>query len=198
MAYMNMILIGTLKDNIKYDILSRSCFQFTYFLLFLLDEAQEWISEFTIFRHFPFIRANDHETAAKLLCLVQIRHREDVSTVAANLRAIFTPVGGRNVGISSCIPNSYCLTNVSLQPSTQIKFLPRSYLPLAYGLSLPSTIHMLYFILFMPSNIANTIVISLILMFLLTLVDFLRTVLYRSTFCTYETLLLVPGFRPIL
>ena len=28
---------------------------------------------------------------------------------------------------------------------------------------------------------------------LLTLVDFLRTVLYCSTFCTYETLLLVPG-----
>ena len=107
MAYMNMILIGTLKDNIKYDILSRSCFQFTYFLLFLLDEAQEWISEFTIFRHFPFIRANDHETAAKLLCLVQIRHREDVSTVAANFQVIFGPSGGKNGGITSWVQNFF-------------------------------------------------------------------------------------------
>ena len=43
MAYMNMILIGTLKDNMNFDILIRSCFQFTYFLLFLLDEAPERI-----------------------------------------------------------------------------------------------------------------------------------------------------------
>ena len=91
MAYMNMILTGTLKDNIKCDILSRNRFQFTYFLLFLLDEAQEWILEFTIFRLFPFKRANDHEPAAKLLCRVQIGLREDGSTVAANFEAIFGP-----------------------------------------------------------------------------------------------------------
>ena len=103
MAYMNMILIGTLKDNIKYDILSRNRFLIHYFVLFWQNEAQEWILEFTIFWLFPFIRANDHKTAAKLLCLVQIRHWEDVCTVAANLQAIFTPVGGRNVVISSCI-----------------------------------------------------------------------------------------------
>ena len=114
--------------------------------------------------------------------------------VAVNFQAVFDPVGRRNVVISSCIQNSYCLTNLSLQLYTKNQILPRSYLPLAYGLSLPSTIHMLYFILFMPRKIANTIVISLILMFLLTLVDFLRTVLYCSTFCTYETLFLVRDF----
>ena len=43
MACMNMILIGTLKDNMNFDVLTRSCFQFTYFLLFLLHEALEWI-----------------------------------------------------------------------------------------------------------------------------------------------------------
>ena len=41
MACMNMILIGTLKDNMNFDVLTRSRFQFTYFLLFLLDEAPE-------------------------------------------------------------------------------------------------------------------------------------------------------------
>jgi len=49
MAYMNMILTGTLKDNIKYDILSRNRFLIHYFVLFLLHEAQKWILEFTIF-----------------------------------------------------------------------------------------------------------------------------------------------------
>ena len=34
MAYMNMILIGTLKDNIKYDILLRNRFLIHYFVLF--------------------------------------------------------------------------------------------------------------------------------------------------------------------
>ena len=43
MACMNMILIGTLKDNMNFDIQSRNRFQFTYFLLFLLDEAPEQI-----------------------------------------------------------------------------------------------------------------------------------------------------------
>ena len=41
MVCTNMILIGTLKDNMNFDVLTRSCFQFTYFLLFLLDEAPE-------------------------------------------------------------------------------------------------------------------------------------------------------------
>ena len=42
MVCTNMILIGTLKDNMNFDVLTRSRFQFTYFLLFLLDEAPEW------------------------------------------------------------------------------------------------------------------------------------------------------------
>ena len=48
MAYMNMILIGTLKDNIKYDILSRNRFLIHYFVLFLLHQALDWILEFKI------------------------------------------------------------------------------------------------------------------------------------------------------
>ena len=41
MVCTNMILIGTLKDNMNFDVLTRRRFQFTYFLLFLLDEAPE-------------------------------------------------------------------------------------------------------------------------------------------------------------
>ena len=41
MVCTNMILIGTLKDNMNFDVLTRSRFQFTYFLPFLLDEAPE-------------------------------------------------------------------------------------------------------------------------------------------------------------
>ena len=41
MVCTNMIVIGTLKDNMNFDVLTRSRFQFTYFLLFLLDEAPE-------------------------------------------------------------------------------------------------------------------------------------------------------------
>ena len=39
MVCTNMILIGTLKDNMNFDVLTRSRFQFTYFLLFLQHEA---------------------------------------------------------------------------------------------------------------------------------------------------------------
>ena len=150
--------------------------------------------KFTIFWLFPFMRDNDNETTPKLLCRVQIGRREDESTVAATFEAIICPVAGRIVGISSCIQNSYCLTNVSLQPSICMHILPRWYLPLAYGLSLPPTIHMLCFILFMPSNVANAIVISLISLFFVTWVDFVRTNLYCSTYCTYAILLLVRVF----
>ncbi len=43
MACMNMILVGTLKNNMNFDILSRNCFLIYYFVLFLLDEAPERI-----------------------------------------------------------------------------------------------------------------------------------------------------------
>ena len=46
MAYTNVMLIETLKDNIYFDILSRNCFLFDYFVLFLLDKALEWILTF--------------------------------------------------------------------------------------------------------------------------------------------------------
>ena len=59
------------------------------------------------------MRANDNETAAKLLCRVQIGRREDVSTVAANFEAIFGPLGGRIVRISSCVHNLFFCRNVS-------------------------------------------------------------------------------------
>ena len=50
MAYMNMILIGTLKDNMNYDIASRNRFLIYNFVLFLLHEALvERIIEFRIF-----------------------------------------------------------------------------------------------------------------------------------------------------
>ena len=50
MAYMNMILVGALKDNTNFDILSRNCFLFHYFVfLFILHEALEWILEFRTF-----------------------------------------------------------------------------------------------------------------------------------------------------
>ena len=55
------------------------------------------------------MRANDNETAAKLLCRVQIGRREDVSTVAANFEAIFGPLGGRNVLIFSCFHDLFVL-----------------------------------------------------------------------------------------
>ena len=49
MAYMNMILFGALKDNINFDIVSRNCFLFNYFVLFQLHQAKKWILEFRIF-----------------------------------------------------------------------------------------------------------------------------------------------------
>ena len=52
MAYMNMILIGTLKDNINYDILSRNRFLFNCFVLFLLHEALEWMLNLQFFDFF--------------------------------------------------------------------------------------------------------------------------------------------------
>ena len=105
MACTNMILIGTLKDNMNFDVLTRNRFLIHYFVLFWQHEGQEWILEFTIFRHFPFIRANDHKTAAKLLCRVQIGQWEDGSTITANFEAIFCPSGRRNVAISSFVQN---------------------------------------------------------------------------------------------
>ena len=91
MANMDMILIGTLKDNIKYDILSRNRFLIHYFVLFWQHEGQEWILEFTIFRLFPSVRADDNKTEAKLVCRGQLGWRKDVSIVAANFEAIFGP-----------------------------------------------------------------------------------------------------------
>ena len=40
MVCTNMILIGTLKDNMNFDVLTRRHFQFTYFLLFLPQERR--------------------------------------------------------------------------------------------------------------------------------------------------------------
>ena len=91
MAYMNMILIGTLKDNMNYDIPSRNRFLIYYFVLFLLHQSLTWILKFMIFQLFWLMRANGNETEAKLLCRVQIGRRGDVSTVAANVEAIFGP-----------------------------------------------------------------------------------------------------------
>ena len=91
MAYMNMILIGTLKDNINCDILSRNHSLFNDFVLFQLHQALEWILKFRIFWLFWLMRANGNETEAKLLCRVQIGCRGYVSTVAAIFEAIFGP-----------------------------------------------------------------------------------------------------------
>ena len=91
MAYMNMILIGTLKDNMNYNIASRNCFLIYYFILFLLHQSLTWMLKFMIFGLFWLMRANGNETEAKLLCRVQIGRREDGSTVAANFEAIFGP-----------------------------------------------------------------------------------------------------------
>ena len=41
MVCTNMILIGTLKDNMNFDVLSRNCILVHYFVLFLLHEAPE-------------------------------------------------------------------------------------------------------------------------------------------------------------
>ena len=49
MAYMNMILIGTLKDNMNYDIPSRNRFLIYYFVLFLLHQSLTWMLKFMIF-----------------------------------------------------------------------------------------------------------------------------------------------------
>ena len=125
MAYMNMILIGTLNNNINIDILSRNRFQFNYFVLFLLQHLIHPILEYTIFRLFRSVRNEDDDTATKLLFTAQIGRREDVSTVASNFEAIFTPVGGKIVLISSCVQNSCCLSNVSLEPSIRMHILPR-------------------------------------------------------------------------
>ena len=160
MAHMNLILIATLKDNINYNILSRNRFLIHYFVLFLLHEAQKWILEFTIFRLFWLMRANDNETAAKLLCRVRIGQREDGSTVAANFQSIFGPSGGRNVAIFSFVQNSYCLTNLSLQPYRKNQILPQWYPHLVHDLTLPPTIHMLYFMFFKSSKSENIIVKS--------------------------------------
>ena len=105
MAHMNMILIGTLKDNINCDILSRNRFLFDCFVLFQLHQSLEWILEFRIFRLFPSVRAYDNETEAKLVCRGQIGWWKDVSVVAANFEAIFRPSGGSNVAISSFVQN---------------------------------------------------------------------------------------------
>ena len=91
MAYMNMILIGTLKDNINCDNLSRNRFLFDSFVLFLLHEGLEWILEFRIFWLFWLMCANGNETAAKLVCCGQIGWQKDVSIVAANFEVIFGP-----------------------------------------------------------------------------------------------------------
>ena len=72
MAYMNMILIRTLKDKINFDILSTNSFLFYYFVLFLLDEAPERIFKIYNFLTFPSVRAYDNETAAKLVCRGQL------------------------------------------------------------------------------------------------------------------------------
>ena len=71
MAYMNMILIRTLKDNMNFDIVSKNCFQFTHFLLFHLV-APERIFKIYNFPTLPSVRAYDNETAAKLVCRGQI------------------------------------------------------------------------------------------------------------------------------
>ena len=158
MACMNMILITTLNDNVNYDIPSRNRFLFNYYVLILLHEALEWILEYRIFQLFWWLRANGNETEANLLCRIQIGQQEDGSIVAANFQSIFGPSGGRNVAISSFVQNSYCLTNLSLQPYRKNQILPRWYPHLVYDLTSPPTIHMLYFMLSKSSKSENTIV----------------------------------------
>ena len=104
------------------------------------------------------MRANGNETEAKLLCRVQIGQREDGSTVAANLQAIFGPSGGRNVAIFSFVKNLFLFIYLLLQPYRNNRILPRSCLHLVHVLTSPSTIHMLYFMLSKSSKSENTIV----------------------------------------
>lgn len=56
------------------------------------------------------MRVNDNETAANLLCRVQIWSIEDVAADAANSKAIFGPLAERIVG--SC----FCKKKTLLQP----------------------------------------------------------------------------------
>ena len=157
MAYMNMILIGTLKDNINYDIPSRNRFLIYYFVLFLLHQSLTWILKFMIFQLFWLMRANGNETEAKLLCRVQIGRWEDGSTVAANFQSIFGPSGGRNVAISSFVQKLLLFIYLLLQPYKKNHILPRWCLHLVDNLNPPPTIHMLYFMLSKLSKSENTI-----------------------------------------
>ena len=122
---------------------------------------QNGFSKFMIFQLFPSVRAYDNETAAKLVCCGQIEWRKDVSVVAVNFEAIFCPSGGRNVAISSFVQNSYCLTNLSLQLCKKNQIFLRWHLHLVHVLTLPPTIHILYFMSSKSSKSENTIVKSL-------------------------------------
>ena len=153
MGYMNMILIGTLKDNINFDILSRNRFLIYYFVLFLLHQSLMLMLKCTIFRQFWSVRNEDDDTAVKLLRRVQIGSIKGISTVASNFKALFYHLAGRIVLIFSCVHDLFFCRNVSLQPSICMHILPRWYLPLVHGLSLPPTIHMLYFVLSKLSNL---------------------------------------------
>ena len=63
---------------------------------------------------FSTMRANDNETAAKLLCPPLIGSIEEESTVAANWEGIFGPLAGRKVVISFCFQNLLFYRNVSV------------------------------------------------------------------------------------
>ena len=72
MAYMNMILIRTLKDKINFDILSTKSFLLHSFLLFQLNQAPDRNFKIYNFSLFSSVRADDNETAAKLVCRGQL------------------------------------------------------------------------------------------------------------------------------
>ena len=72
MAYMNMILIRTLKDSIKYVFYQEIAFYLLILFYFYYKKHQITISKFTIFHSFPSVHAADDETAANLVCRGQI------------------------------------------------------------------------------------------------------------------------------
>ena len=67
MAYMNMILIGTLYDGNNFDILLTNSFLTYYFVLFLLPWVASPNFDIYNFRLFWSVRADDNETEAKLV-----------------------------------------------------------------------------------------------------------------------------------
>ena len=124
-ACMNMILIGTLKDNMNFDVPTRSCFQFTYFLLFLLDEAPERI--FKIYNFLTFsIRTSLWWWNSGQACLsLSVRVTEGCIYRRGKFWGDIWSIGGRNVAISSFVKNLLLFTQTSLQPYRNNQILPR-------------------------------------------------------------------------